>query len=353
MNINLVEQIATDLNINMFKNENELSFGNRVLFSALVAWARVQVFGKSFADISNVNEKIGDFHNVDIMHIQTRLSQVAYGLLETLPYEERWIKNSDVESVSNNLASLITEQLLFCYELSEFNSRRITISPQNNVNIGSNSLLLGFAICQKQKLHSIGLGRWIHNQQPIENYREVFCIPNVTKEEYLNSLINNAAWQKSELNGLYHIFKLGTVGWYSKAWMDLDKKNIPLGLSLLKNIEIGGGYFLLKKEGNKILIAKLDGYWYLEKKEIYRIKYLLNHINKSPAEFKAKHNLDHILLHCNSSLPHAEMRLLLMSSWPFETYDDKYRRIIPISLWNDLLKIFNNLGISIDYVSSI
>ncbi|MFT5872268.1 MAG: hypothetical protein ACI8WT_001198 [Clostridium sp.] len=344
----LIEQLCFDLNISKFNTETEEEYGSRLIYSALVSWARVQVLGKSYTDIYNFNDEELEYHNVDIMHIQSRLAQVAYGMLNAIPHNSKWNKNTDLENCSNELSSSIVNELIFCYELSKLNNRRLTPSPKRIATFTNNQLVLGGTAWEGKNLYSVGIGRWLVASAIPIDYKDIMNLSKYPAIEYCKILKNNAVWQVNELNGIYQIFKLGSNSWYSKSWVDLNSNKIPIGLSLLKNMETDGGYFLVKNDDDGVLSAKLDK-WYYDEKEIYRIMYSLNSNNKTPAIFKAENYDDHILLKCESGLPNAEMRILLMSSWPQTTYDDVFRRIIPQFLWGNVEKCLNDLGVTIQF----
>lgn len=64
----LIQQISSDLIINKFEGETALDYGNRLIYSALASWARVQIVGKSYTDLNPLNDIEFNYHNVDIMH---------------------------------------------------------------------------------------------------------------------------------------------------------------------------------------------------------------------------------------------------------------------------------------------
>lgn len=346
----LIRQISSDLNINRYQNESIEEYGNRLIYSALAAWARTLVLGKSYTDLSDETENIyGDCHNVDIMHIQVRLSQIAHGMLMAIPHCEDWVVNSTIEESSSILASQIIENLIFCYELSQLNEiRRLANSPIRNANFKNNKLVLGGEQWKSvdNTMFSVGLGRWVQSGEPCENYKEIFNLPNCTCDEYYNELLDSAFWKENNLDGQYKIFKVGTGLFYNKAWQDFNASKILQGISLLKNTEVDGGYLLVKTVESKAFTAKLDK-WYYDEKEIYRIMYSLDRHNGTPAVFKTKIYDDYVLLHCHSRLPSSEMRILLMSSWPKRYCDDIYYRIVPRFVWNEVKNILTNLGIEI------
>lgn len=299
MNKNIARKISSDLNLYKYNSESKKEYGNRLIYTALAAWARTLVLGESYTDLENETKyENADYHNVDIMHIQIRLTQISYGLLMSIPNSKKWFDNNKIEDQSRILASSIIEDLIFCYELSRLNDiRRLTNSPIRYANFKDNQLILGGEQWKmpNKKLISVGLGRWIQ-------------IPN------------------------------------------LNKSKLPYGISLLKSVEIDAGYILVKKENNRLYTARLDK-WYYDENEIYRISYALDRHNETPAIFEVEFFDDYVILHSHSKLPNSEMRILLMSSWPKRFYNDIFYRIIPRFLWDDVEDILINLGIKIKYIN--
>lgn len=338
-----------------FSHESNEEHGNRLIYTALASWARTLVLGNSYTDLNDENKYINaSYHNVDIMHIQVRLTQIAYAMLNVISYSKDWINNGDIIEQSSNLASNIIEDLIFCYELTQLNDiRRLTNSPIRKANFKNSQLILGgeqWKISNKA-MFSVGLGRWVKVVKPIKNYKEVFNLIDYTSNEYLNTLSESAFWKESNLEGQYKIFKVGSGLFYYQAWHDFNASRFPNGISLLKSADVDGGYFLVKKDKSIVSTARLDK-WYYEENEIYRIMYSLDSKNNTPAIFKAKIYDDYVLLHCHSKLPNSEMRILMMSSWPKRFYNDIYYRIVPKFLWCEIKDILDDLGIEIEYINS-
>jgi len=345
----LIKRISADLGIHRYNGETEEEYGHRLIYSALAAWARTLVLGESYTDLGNEMEE-AYYHNVDRMHIQARLSQIAYGLLSAIPYCDTWIEGSTVEDQSSQLASQIIENLIFCYELSPLNNpRRLTIAPSRIINFKNVQLILGYKKLQDtdNKVKCAGVGRWILVKKEAENFKDVFSIPNYIHDDYYFKLLDSAHWQEIDFKGNYKIFKTGTGRFYSKAWRDCNIEKLPHGISLLRSDDVDGGYLLAKREGNRTYIAPLDK-WYYEEKELYRLMYILDKHNGTPAVFKAQIYTDHVLLHCHSLLPNPEMRVLILSSWPKRSYKDIFYRIVPIFIWEELKMILTDLGIKIE-----
>lgn len=347
----LLKQIATDLNINKYNNESIEEYGDRIIYSALAAWSRTLVLGKSYTDLSDKNEfKGSNYYNVDIMHIQSRLSQVAYGMLIEIPHSKDWIGNEGIEEQSGRLASSIIKELIFCYELSQLNEmRRLTNSPVRSASFNNSHLILGGEHWKdpNNKVLTVGLGRWVKYENTNKDYKKIFNIPDSQQNEYYDVLLNSAIWNENGLAGQYKIFKTGTGLYYINAWVDFEKSKISNGMYLIRSVEVGGGYLLVKKDNDKVYVARLDK-WYYDENEIYRIMYALDSYNYTPSVFKAIIYSDFVLLHCHSRLPNPEMRILLMSSWPGQLYNGTYHRIIPKFIWDEVKDVLINLGIKIE-----
>ncbi|MDQ2085214.1 hypothetical protein RBH29_02030 [Herbivorax sp. ANBcel31] len=356
MSKSLIKKISSDLNIIKFKKETLEEYGNRLIYSALCEWARVQLLGKSYTDIScerEINEL--DCHDIDIMHVQSNLAKVADGLLLSISCSDMWIKSDLHEEKASKLASKIIKDLIFCNEISQLiDVRRLIISPKRTAAFSKYKLILGGADIDymSEKICCVGMGRWKQNLNSSENYKKIFMLSEYSAKEYFEKLIINAIWEEKTLDGIYLILSLKQRGWYSKTWIDCNISKLPEGVSLLKNKDFNGGYFLIRNDSRGIKVARIDQ-WYIDEKELCRIIYSMGCYNSLPAVFNAEICEDHIVLHCNSMLPNTERRLLLMFSWPWRNYNDIHYRIVPKFLWNELKNILNNLGIMINYKNII
>lgn len=345
MDDRLVSRISKDLNISAFSDENDKSFGNRLIYSAIASWIRMLVLGKSYIDMQSPEET--EYPNVDINHIQNRASQVSYGLLQSISHEDSWVPRI-VEDQGSELTSTIIRNMKFCYEISELNDkRRLTASPRRIASSGKMCLHMGGFDWNNNSnsWYTVGLGRWELNVDLKTNIRTKFTIPNANHETFLIELIKDATWKEKHLKANYQIFKTGSDAFYRNAWKEIDNKKIPYGISLLRNIE-EGGFLLVRREVSEMSVSLLDS-WYYQEKELFRIMYALDAEAKTPAQFKVECKEDYVVLHCHSNLPNAEARLLHLSSWPKRNYRDDYYRIMPIKQWKLFRKILENLGISV------
>ena len=337
----LIEQISSDLAITKFYEENINEFGNRLIYSALTAWGKVQVLDKSYVQIENFNEESSSY-----LYVLNKLKNVYDGLKNVIPHNE-WL--GDEES-NKEFPKYILKNLIFCYMITETeNKGRITLTPSKEITFNNNKLVLGGSSWNNKMdgKFSAGLGVWKSNCSNLhEDYKEFFNIPRCSIEEYYKDLRKGADWKKTNLSGEYEIFMIGTGLWHKRAWRKLQQNKIPLGISVVRDINNEYEYKLLLNENSNLFVASLDR-WYKEENEISRILYALEYYNGKPSIFKAKKNKDMVELHCHSELPNTEKRILLMSSWPKRRYDDMYFRQISEVLWSDIEIMLSNLGIKV------
>ncbi len=341
----LIEEISKDLCMMPFKNENSRGFGNRIIYSALVAWAKVQLLGKSYTEI---NSKEYEYPCVSQQYIICNLRPVVKGLLQSIPYESAWLIK---EIEEEELTEYIIKKLVFTYEINKLLDGKMTVAPKRMVYFKENELLLGGIEwnCNSQKAQAIGLGVWREKQFDLEeNYSEIFNIPVQNINAYYQAIRKHAIWEQHDPQeewNLYEAFIPGQGGWHSKAWNSVQKhKN---GITLIRKKD-ENKMMLINYEAGCYYTAKLDP-WYKEEREIYRIQYMLNAHAGRPTTFSAKRYEDHVILHCHTPLPNAESRIMLLGSWPYEKYNDMYRRVIPINLWDDIKGMLVNLGIEITF----
>lgn len=344
----LINQIAKDLRIYRYENELTEEYGNRLIYSALAAWGRVQILGCSYADL---NEIAMDYPLTSKRYINERLKSVSDGLINTIPNKIEWLEGRKKEEAINiGISKFITEELIFCYQLNKTKRTGwLTALPKRRVKFKNYELLLGGTDWNSniKNACAVGLGIWRKSENNDFNYKEVFNIPDCNLEEYYKSIERNASWKPDKLNCEYEYFTGGYGLWHNnKAWRIFNSNYIPSGISIIRKSNDKHNYSLLYYRNNEIFTAKLDK-WYMEENEINRIMFALDYINGKPAEFKAKKNGTNIELHCHSRLPNAENRILLMASWPNRTYDDFYLRNIPDFLWEDVEMVLKGLGINI------
>ncbi|NME82597.1 hypothetical protein [Clostridium sp. SM-530-WT-3G] len=344
----LMQQISSDLAIEKFKNESYMGYGNRIVYAALASWGRTLVLGTSYTELALLEK---DYHYTSQRYIIEKLENISRGLIDSIPHTNEYFDENNKNCDFMDISRYFIDKLIFSYQLNKLKNKQwVTPTPRTIVYFKNNKLILGEYDWnnKKQGAFSVGLGVWQKNIDKInENFTEVFNIPQYTIKGYYNSIKQNALWKQSDLDfENIEYFSGGTGLWHNKAWKKLNKKYIPNGISVIRPIDKRHEYALMLYDEGKYYTAKLDQ-WYVEENEVKRIMYMLECYRNNPAQFKAKRIEDIIELHCHSTLPNAESRIMLMASWPKEVYNNTFVRQIPKVLWEDIKCMLNSLGIKI------
>lgn len=274
----LVQQISRDLVLYPFENESDEKFGNRIIYSALVSWIKVQLLTSSYTDLSEVNK---EYSKVSKRYISGKINDIIEGFIETIPYLDTWIKQNEDELFKKNLIEYLIKKLQFCYQISEtLESCWLTISPKQIISFTNNQLVLGGTDWNSNlsNCYSVGLGVWREKKNNFDsNFRDAFGIPKCNLKEYYESLESTAVWKKIKLDDEYEYFSGQTNLWHSKSWKKFNEKYIPIGVSLIrKKFEKNNCKLLLHKD-NCFFTSKLDKQYYIDEKEINRIMYAIEY----------------------------------------------------------------------------
>ena len=338
----LIDRIAKDLNISRFNNEAIELFGNRIIYSAVAAWIRTALLGKSYSDIELDNDEL----SVDVMHLIQRVKPIATALISTIPHGDKWFLSDELSSMASNCVKIIHLNMVLCNEVAVMNNRRrMSISPEKKLEFGNNSIVLGGVSWQTpdRRISTFGIGRWIKSKsEGLYNLNEELSIPSISALDWLNRLLKDVPWRNKIPEGDFKIFVPRQLKWHKDSWILCNVFDIPQGISLLKNRF--GAYVLVKKTGDIIKTVLLDQ-WYYKTKEICRIMYAISEKMEEPACFDVKLYDDCVVLHIHSRIPKAEERLILLTSWPHRNISDPFIKVIPMRLWKDVKNVLENLGI--------
>jgi len=338
----LHQKIAQDLNIEQFKNEEEECYGNRLIYSAVAAWIRTALLGKSYSDISVDTAEL----SIDVMHLLTRIEPIAEALMSAILHADKWFGDVTEDSKGSVCVKRILDYMKDCDEIAVLSDRRrLTVVPQRVFHFGDCSVNRGGVHWQieNRSLQTIGLGRWgPKTQESAGALIEELRIPGFQVEQWIDELIKDAPWSSRKPVGDFMLFTPQTGAWHRNSWKSSNISEIMQGVYLIKNSI--GAYSLLLKSGNLIKSVLFDG-WYEREREICRIMYALNLRSGKPASFEVEIFDDYVITHIHSRLPRAEEKLLLLSSWPYRTIDDIYKKIIPNKLWPDIKHVLENLGV--------
>ena len=344
----LINKIASDLNIYKFELESKEEYNQRLIFSSSAIWAKTLLYGNSINDSNDTKKYI----NVDKRYVSHYLSKVIVGYLNIMNTNLNWIiddeDNNSIEDKSSNLASYIIEELINTYNIADIGGGRLTLPPKTEIYYGGNACEVFGDISHEGSLVSIGTSQWKLDVDK-NLYTKNKWLINIPVKEYYQFIKDSFKWKSKKLPSEYKIFKLGYINSYSKCWIPIKFEELPRGISLLKvENKSDIGYILIKKYEDNLMISEIDS-WYKENKEIYRILLALNYENKTPAIFNVKDNGDYKILYLRTGIPNYEKRIIISCSWPYGKYNNEYVRIIPSDMWEVVESQLNFLGITIEY----
>ncbi|NLD47915.1 MAG: hypothetical protein GX660_12090 [Clostridiaceae bacterium] len=339
--------LADDMNVYRYTYETECEYNQRLIYSAGSAWAKALVYGHSYSDIKS-NE---NYVNTDIMYVETHLSKVLEAYLNCFDIKDDWLETDRADNVDEKaraLAGHIVKELLYTYNLAQIHSRKLSPLKTQYFKYGKELFLVRGERQFSKTTYSVGVAQWI-KESDIKEYKVHRKIVDVKGEDYYQIMNSEFTWKNTDLKSEYLKFETGSKGAYSKCWKPANLDDITQQISILKLAnEYNGGYLLVKRYNNELLIAELDP-WYIEEREIYRILYALNYKNNTPAEFQANKKEDYYILRFSGAIPKYEDRIIRCCSWPYKTYSDKYSKIVPGFLWSIVENIISDLGIKIIY----
>lgn len=346
MSNQLLQAISTDLQVFRYNNEDSIQYEGRLLYSAVAAWCRNMMNDKSYSDFTNTERKIG----IDLEHIAIRLSQVIDGMFEAFPYGRMYFQKTGAKELTSfDIASKIVKDMSFSYECSKtLDSRRLCQTPQRNIEFAKSSVLAlgGTDYKSRGKYYFVGCGKWLLHPTNDKNddCYEFWGIPH-NEDNYLSLLTKYAEWRNAEVDNTYLKLditkdRLTTSGF---GWYSFSKRSSVYPLEIIQK---DGRYFLLRHNDDEDQIAELNQ-WYIEEKELYRIILAIKKQYYKPLKINVKNNGNHVIVSIGVILPNPETRILLLSSWGYNDSFDRFSRIVPIGIWDDIKPLFENLGFEI------
>ena len=349
---NLINQIAEDLQIKKYEYEDINEYGNRILYGAIIAWIKSQILNYN----NNQEEYESTYIDMDsdIKGINKRkllwdIKKVAVGLVKVIQHDKIWLNGKNKDSTEIELCKYIRDMIVFCRLTQIISGANVYIKiPEAKVYFKNNTLIIGEKTWSNHKSDTklIGIGSWNDKQKGEINYKEIFNIPNMNILQYYQSLVDNADWKVKELTGEYEFFNSKEANLHYYSWGKFETDKFYSTIVLIRNSNNNKEYMLAKYYNEQYHYARLDE-WYLKEKEINRIMYSLRAKDKNICVFDAEKTKNTVKLKCINELPNAELRIIMLSSWPKRYYDDKYQRVIPIEIWEDIEDVLNNLGIAI------
>lgn len=341
----LIEAIASDLNINKYNNELDIQYYNRLLYCAIHTW----IYANTTPEIRVKDEERQI--DVDIMSIIHSVVRVLDDFLVLFPQCRNYflLSKNDKQISSAAVISRLISKLYLYNAIGKTTKRRYANIPQVYCDFSHLYLERGgnsFQVCKNENLFYTGIGRWHFKQtDSIEKRCKTlkFGFHNVPIIEWIQQLHNNSLWRTQSISPKTLIYISCCSSHSFRNWEVYKDSLVPKSNYTIIRDEYYR-YYLCRYNAGEIEISDLNE-WYVSNYEINRILFGLDLINNKPSQFPFCDLGDRIHLKLYSSLPVYEQAILAYSGWPNESIDDMFNYIIDIRTWPIVKSHMERIGI--------
>lgn len=345
----LITRIASDLNMEPYKEETESEFCSRLIYTAIVCWIRYFVIDKSNNDVDlNIKSK---------KYIMTRGKELLKNYLDLFPeckdyflYKEK--NNENIRLDMNEAIKTIRDRMLNAGEIIEINPNSyIGIPKYYQENIYKNVEREYGLNSEEFSSKHIGITRIKNNNYYVEEKKNIDVINPI---QFLEWIIENSKWEEFNTIEKLKIFNPESKKIPSKSW-DLDKVNISKdNIYLVKEEDSKRKwetqYFLLKKENGLRYAISIINSTLVEWKEYRRLILALRKNRNNSAKVQVKDADNYKILKFFVGLPLKEQILIETYCWPRNNIYNTREYIVPIEIWEYIKEILKKIYIEIEEV---
>lgn len=341
MNQSIHLQIAKDMKIRNFQNENENDFINRVIYSSISEWIKASTFDRKIDNQEGVTENGCTKH-----HITRKCGDILEGFIEVYPQIESYFFPSDKKEPKP--IQDIQKRLLMGGILVSGENNTIQLSQQKYGQISDHLFFERGNFFQIGKQVS-GLGCYTNSvpeEISINHIDELFFIPPKTAKETVLSyykLMEGKFEIISSVPEYWKFFDFLSRKSFHNSWVDQFNKEGKI--TVYKNINNPLEYGFAKYNNGTLSIAKFPNH-IAETKEIRRILYGLRAIENNPCQANLTLKSDSVDLEFYTSLPQREQTLLYMIAWPVRSMYDRTQYTSSIEFLPTIKKMLNNLTVN-------
>lgn len=333
MSKDLMFKIADDLNIIKFKNENDESYLNRILYSACSLWLKTICLD----GISNTTQSN---HSISKHYHHTRGEFIINNLLEFFPQNRAWFENNEnIHSVN-----FLRERLIKSMDILQLNDdSRLYIHENDFIPINSNfSKIYGIP----KNNNNIASGISLLQNRNNENYK--ICYENI--EFFYNEFIENIVFTKDEwLQGKIYFNPLVKTDTIYKSWTD-GIPNSNVYISKLENENGSIIYFIEKIEDGVTYSHRINDF-IIESGILIKMLYYLRSINHNPINVIIEKMEDNFILkRFVKNFYGKEEKFIQEYGWPIDSLYDNLNWRFPIYFYDDIIDILENLFIKVKEV---
>lgn len=340
LNKNIYLQIAKDMRINRFLNENENDFISRVIYSALSEWVKASTFDRKIDDQEGVTDVGCTKH-----HITRKCGDILDSFLEVYPQLKSYFFPTDEKDPKP--IQEIQNRLMLGGVLVSGENNTVQL-PQKKYGFISEYLYFERGIFFEIGKQVSGLGCYtssISEDISICQIDELFLIPPENAEKSVQSLkkvMKKEFVQISNVPEQWIFFDFSSKKSFSNSWVNRFKDEGKI--TVYKNSINRSDYGLVRYSDGKLFVAKLPVHL-VETKELRRILYGIRAIENNPCQAKLTVQGGSVNLEIYTSLPQRELNLLYMIAWPVRTMYDRTQYIAPTGFLPIIKKMLNNLNV--------
>ncbi|WP_282925092.1 hypothetical protein [Peptoniphilus genitalis] len=354
----LAKIIKENLKIQKYKDEDDVSYLSRLIYSSLGLWCLT--LGKnSIEDVMGVSKNyLTRKLNLlleEYINIFPEIKQYFYPQLKNLSVE---IKNLEKTELALFIRSFYEETGYF---LTRENNYNVLNSGREIISL-SNGIFLYFGIPNYNFLmNGLGINTFENKDNGIEiNIKEFLIRDSFTPEEFVENIFCEMEFTSidTEINKLEYFNPLSKKNVYKSWKKDIyyfwkeNSFDFPIR-TVARNLEYNEYYKVLIGKDNKILFSKPMKNYFNKKdmsgQEYNRLYLALRKYYDNPATaIFYKIDDDHYRLDLFASIPNREYFYLLLNGWPIDAYTNRYNFIISDDSKSSCAEVLENIGFKVN-----
>lgn len=319
----LIQAMASDMNINTYYGESNDSFIYRVIYSALGRWCLVSACAEG--GISK--------HGQSIL-----LNQLIEKYSDLFPKIKEMLVQENEPSLSGFIRHIYEET---GFLITDSSNRNHLASYHRGLEIGSKKLLYG--ISSKDSVE--GLGSFSEDVKYTIPWREALLRDSLSCEEYVNSAFDITLFsQRDILQDSLQYFDPKRNCAPSSSWTNtmVTDKTIARSIS-------NGAYYRVMRYNDEVLFFEdfpNSGTEALTDFEYRRLYYALKKFYGYPLKAQVQClDKQYVRISFGGHLPNREYYLILLCSWPCRMFSNKREFITKKENLHFIKEVLENLGI--------
>jgi hypothetical protein len=327
----LIREMAKDLNVAKFKNEDEKSFKCRLIYSGIACWIKT-----SALDYNIFNDEIT---GVSLTHILEKNRSILKEMLERVPEVKSFFEDDKSDSITE-----IRTLLLRIGELDTigFNTN-VILHKRESILVDSDvqrelGCLFGepFVASGLSLIHLLGRGEKLNDSKS----------EDVSSESWLELYVQHATWKKIDcIEEPFQVFNPDIkVNNNYDCWQDSRTSDYQNEIVLMRNNTGNFGYdFYLLHKKNGLRINQIDSLL-VELGEIRRIMFTLRKKANNPICVYVKKYEDNVNVLLGARLPVKEEKILCTYAWPKGKFNNRVSWIMLPEIWKIVETSLQALG---------